>query len=116
MTGKVQIESVGSVVLKANPLGDPRLRQVPIYLPPSYGTIRGRRYPIIYCLAGFTGGGRSLLNFSHWRENLPERFDRLIAEGKANADTILEAIKESSGTKEVWKLARRSAAGKKSKS
>ncbi len=83
MKGKVQIESVGSVVLKANPLGDPRLRQVPIYLPPSYGTIRGRRYPIIYCLAGFTGGGRSLLNFSHWRENLPERFDRLIAEGKA---------------------------------
>ncbi|MFA6002467.1 MAG: alpha/beta hydrolase-fold protein [Elusimicrobiota bacterium] len=83
MKGRVQIESVGSVVLKANPLGDPRLRQVPVYLPPSYGTVPGRRYPVIYCLAGFSSTGRSFLNFSPWRENLPERFDRLVAEGGA---------------------------------
>jgi len=82
MRGRVQIESVGSVVLKDNPLGDPRLRQVPVYLPPSYGSARGRRFPIIYYLAGFTGGGRSLLNYHPWRENLPERLDRLITAGK----------------------------------
>ena len=83
MKGKVQIESVGSMVLKSNPLGDPRLREVPVYLPPSYGTVRGRTYPIIYGLAGFTGTGRSFLNFHPWRENLPERLDRLIAQGRA---------------------------------
>jgi enterochelin esterase family protein len=81
--GRVQVEAVGSIVLKDNPLGDPRLRQVPVYLPPSYGKVRGRRYPVIYCLAGFAGTGKSFLNFHPWRENLPERFDRLIAEGKA---------------------------------
>ncbi len=83
MKGRVQIDTVGSVVLKGNPLGDPSVRQVPVYLPPSYGSARGRRYPIIYFLAGFTGGGRSFLNYHPWRENLPERFDRLIAAGKA---------------------------------
>lgn len=83
MNGKVQIEAVGSIVLKNNPLGDPRLRQVPVYMPPSYGKVRGRRYPVIYVLAGFTSTGKSFLNFHPWRENLPERFDRLIAEGKA---------------------------------
>ena len=31
--GKVVWESLGSVVLKNNPLGDPRLREVPVYLP-----------------------------------------------------------------------------------
>jgi enterochelin esterase family protein len=81
--GKVQVESVGSIVLKGNPLGDPRLRQVPVYMPPSYGKVRGRIYPVIYCLAGFTGTGRSLINFHPWKENLAERFDRLIAQGKA---------------------------------
>ncbi len=89
MLGKVQIESVGSIVLKGNPLGDPRLRQVPVYMPPSYNTVRGRTYPVIYCLAGFTSTGRSFLNVHPWRENLPERFDRLIAEGKAKECVLI---------------------------
>ena len=89
MNGKVQIESVGSIVLKDNPLGDPRLRQVPVYMPPSYGKVKGRSYPVIYVLAGFTGTGRSFLNFHPWRESLPERFDRLIAEGKAKECVLI---------------------------
>jgi enterochelin esterase family protein len=89
LNGKVQIEAVGSIVLKDNPLGDPRLRQVPVYMPPSYGKVRGRRYPVIYVLAGFTSTGKSFLNFHPWRENLPERFDRLIAEGKAKECVLI---------------------------
>jgi enterochelin esterase family protein len=89
MLGKVQVEAVGSIVLKDNPLGDPRLRQVPVYMPPSYGQVRGRRYPVIYCLAGFTSTGRSFLNFNPWSENLPERFDRLIAQGKAKECVLI---------------------------
>lgn len=83
MKGKVQIESVGSMVLRENPLGDPRLREVPVYLPPSYGSQRGRRYPIVYFLTGFTGNGKSTLNTKPWKENLVERLDRLIASGQA---------------------------------
>jgi len=83
MIGKLQIETISSIVLKDNPLGDPRRREVPVYLPPSYGAKRGRRYPVLYYLVGFTGTGRGVVNYNPWKENLIERFDRLIAEGKA---------------------------------
>ena len=83
MKGRVQIETVSSIVLKDNPLGDPRRRDIPVYLPPSYGTARGRRYPVLYYLPGFTGTARGALNYNPWKENIAERFDRLIEEGKA---------------------------------
>jgi S-formylglutathione hydrolase FrmB len=83
MNGKLQIETISSLVLKDNPLGDPRRREIPVYLPPSYGTKRGRRYPVLYFLPGFTGTGRGAVNYNPWKETLVERFDRLIAEGKA---------------------------------
>ena len=83
MRGRVQIETISSVVLKDNPLGDPRRREIPVYLPPSYGTVRTRRYPVLTYLHGFTGTGRGVVNHNPWKENLPERLDRLIAEKKA---------------------------------
>ena len=83
MKGRLQIETVSSIVLKENPLGDPRRREVPVYLPPSYGTARGRRYPVLYYLPGFTGTGRGAINHNPWKENVLERFDRLIDTGKA---------------------------------
>lgn len=83
MNGKLQLETISSIVLKDNPLGDPRRREVPVYLPPSYGTVRGRRYPVLYYLTGYTGTGRGVVNYNPWKENLVERLDRLIQEGKA---------------------------------
>ncbi len=83
MNGRLQIETVSSVVLKDNPLGDPRRREVPVYLPPSYGSKRGRRYPVLFFLPGFSGTGRGCVNYDPWKENAAERLDRLIAEGKA---------------------------------
>lgn len=83
MIGKLQLETVSSLVLKDNPLGDPRRREIPVYLPPSYGTVKGRRYPVIFYLTGFAGTGRGTVNYNPWRENVVERFDRLIAQRKA---------------------------------
>src|SRR5688572_32962691 len=83
MKGRLQLETLSSLVLKDNPLGDPRRREIPVYLPPSYGARRGARYPTIYYLPGFTGTGRGVVNHNPWKENLVERFDRLIAERKA---------------------------------
>ncbi len=51
-----------SDVLKGNPLGDPHVRCVPVYLPPDYEKSRNKRYPVIFGLAGFTGGGIMFLN------------------------------------------------------
>jgi enterochelin esterase family protein len=83
MNGKLQLETVSSIVLKDNPLGDPRRREIPVYLPPSYGSKRGRRYPVLFFLPGFTGTGRGAVNYNPWKESIVERLDRLIAEGKA---------------------------------
>jgi S-formylglutathione hydrolase FrmB len=70
-----------SRVLADNPLGDPATRNLPIILPPDYES-SGKRYPVIYGLTSFTGSGLSLLNFAAWQPNLPQRIDRLMAEGK----------------------------------
>ncbi|MBI5597889.1 MAG: esterase [Elusimicrobia bacterium] len=83
LAGKLLMETVGSVVLKGNPLGDPRLREVPVYLPPSYFEGTERRYPAVYFLQGFTGLAKWTALSHPWRENPIERFDRLIGEGRA---------------------------------
>jgi enterochelin esterase family protein len=51
-----------SEVLKGNPLGDPHIRRFPVYLPPDYEDEPDNRYPVIFGLMGFTGGGLMFLN------------------------------------------------------
>jgi S-formylglutathione hydrolase FrmB len=80
-TTQVIIEQFTSRVLADNPLGDPATRSLPIILPPDYDTSE-KRYPVIYGLTGFTGSGLSMLNFAAWQPNLPQRIDRLMADGK----------------------------------
>lgn len=83
MRGRLQVETVASQVLKGNPLGDPNVRQVPVYLPPSYVENKSKRFPVIYYLAGFCGTGRSSVNYNPWKENVAERLERLILAKKA---------------------------------
>jgi len=76
--GRVQRLSITSEALAGNWLGDPHERAIPVYLPPGYDEGRGD-YPVLYCLAGFTGTGESHLAWKGWAESLPERLDRLLA-------------------------------------
>jgi enterochelin esterase family protein len=69
-----------SDVLKSNPLGDPHIRDLYVYLPPGYDE-SDSAYPTVYCLTGFTGRGKMLLNDNAFTPNLPERMDKLIAAG-----------------------------------
>ena len=78
--GTIEILRVESAALRENPLGDPHVREVPVYLPPGAGSASAR-LPVVYCLAGYTGGGASWLNVVPWGENLAQRMDRLIAAG-----------------------------------
>lgn len=81
MGGRVEIHEFQSTLLADNPLGDPALRRVPVYLPAGYDAGEGD-YPVLYALAGFTGTAASFLNYDWYQENLPARLDRLIgAEG-----------------------------------
>ena len=70
-----------SEVLRGNAPGDPHIREVWVYLPPCYDK-SGVSYPTVYCLTGFTGRGKALLNDNAFTPNLAERMDTLIASGK----------------------------------
>lgn len=80
MQGRCEIHEFDSTLLAGNPLEDPARRRVPVYLPPGHED-EGARFPVLYALAGFTGSGRSFLNYDWYQESLPERLDRLIASG-----------------------------------
>jgi enterochelin esterase-like enzyme len=81
MSSQVIVESFESAVLRGNPLGDPHVRRVPVYLPPGYEA-GSDRYPVLYALSGYTGSGLRMLNTEAWSETLPERLDRLILGGR----------------------------------
>src|SRR4051794_39506609 len=78
--GTVCILRHSSVILKGNPPGDPHVRDVVVYLPPGYDD-GDAHYPTVYCLTGFAGRGRMLLNDNAFAPNLAERMDKLIAAG-----------------------------------
>lgn len=69
-----------SEVLKGNPLGDPHVRELFVYLPPGYAE-SDERFPTVYCLTGFTGRGKMLLNDNAFTPSLAGRLDKLIAAG-----------------------------------
>jgi len=75
-----------SQILKDNPLGDPHVRKVAVWLPPHYDGRRlgtGRpRFPVLYDFVGFTGSGLSHANWKPFGDNVPERAARLVHERK----------------------------------
>src|SRR5216110_2249702 len=75
-----------SSVLKDNPLGDPHVRKLALWLPPQYdagaGRGRGRRFPVLFDLVGFTGSGLAHVAWKSFSDNVPERAARLVHEGR----------------------------------
>ena len=71
-----------SEILKGNPLGDPHVRKLAVWLPPQYDTTVNKRFPVLYDLAGFTGSGLAHTNWKPFSDNLPERVARLVHEQK----------------------------------
>ena len=68
--------------MRENPLNDPHIRDIIIYLPPGYNQSRSRGYIAVFGLAGFKGTGRSFLNVDPLGENIEQRMNRLISERK----------------------------------
>ena len=84
--GRVVTLEHTSAVLADNPLGDPHVRQLDVWLPPQYdqaqGRGRGARFPVLYDFVGFMGGGKSHTNWRSFEENVPERAARLVHDRK----------------------------------
>ncbi|NVB39611.1 enterochelin esterase [Pseudenhygromyxa sp. WMMC2535] len=77
----VEIE-IESEALAQNQLGDPATRTCAVYLPPGYDDQADEGVPLFVGLAAFGGSGLKLLNWTSFGESLPQRIDRLIAEGE----------------------------------
>ena len=80
--GRFDEVELESEVLKGNPLGDPHLRPLWIYLPPGYDDEGSRRYPSIYVIQGLTGQLDMWRNRTPFRRNFPELTDDLFAAGE----------------------------------
>ena len=91
--GRVVSLEHDSKVLVGNPLGDPHERRIDVWLPPRYdqsrGSGRGKRYPVLFDLVGYTGSGRAHTNWRAFDENVPERAARLIHDKKLDPCIIV---------------------------
>ncbi len=76
--GTLVVLEHSSKILKSNPLGDPHVRKLGVWLPPGYDHAGKKRYPVLYDLVGFTGSGIAHANWKPFGDNLPERAARLI--------------------------------------
>jgi len=82
LKGKIIVHRYESKILKSNPLTDPHVRDVIIYLPPEYSQSSSHGYIAVFGLAGFGGQGKMLLNANPLGENIEDRMNRLISERK----------------------------------
>jgi len=82
--GRIVVIEHDSSILADNPLGDTATRRLAAWLPQEYddGSThgRGRRFPVLYDLVGFTGTGIAHLNWKPFSENVAERAARLVHE------------------------------------
>jgi S-formylglutathione hydrolase FrmB len=82
MAGNIVYLKHESSVLKDNPLGDPHIRQFPVYTPPGYDPKATTSYPVIFGIPGFTGYGDLYLQEGMFRQPFNKMLDELIGEGK----------------------------------
>jgi len=80
LAGRLDRVAIESEALQGNPLGDPHVRPLWVYLPPGYDDDADRRYPTIYAIQGLTGQVDMWANRPPHRPTVLERVDALFAE------------------------------------
>jgi len=88
-TGRLVLERFESHALRDNRQGDPWVRTIPVYLPPSYDNTR-TRYAVIYWLHGFGQTALWGVNGSEWVPSLPRCMDRVIAGGAPETILVMD--------------------------
>ena len=79
--GRLEYVEIESTAIANNILGDPTQRTIAVYLPEGYDASE-ETYPLLVDIVGYTGSGLAHLSWKSFGENVPQRVDRLIAEGK----------------------------------
>ncbi len=78
--GRFEEHELRSAALRGNPLGDPDVRPLRVYVPPAYDAEPERRLPALYLIQGHTGQLDMWQNRSAFRPTVPELVDRLFAQ------------------------------------
>jgi hypothetical protein len=79
--GRIDEVEIESGSLAGNPLGDPTVRPLWVYLPPGYDDEPERRYPAVYVIQGLTGQLDMWRNREAFRSTFPEMLDERFASG-----------------------------------
>jgi S-formylglutathione hydrolase FrmB len=82
LAGQVHQESIDSVLLRDNPLGDPHVRPLWVYTPPGYAASGSDRYPAIYVIQGYAGHVGMWANRTPFRQPFIETADAVFASGE----------------------------------
>lgn len=81
LAGRLDEHTLTSSLLADNPLGDPALRPLWVYLPPGYDDDPARRYPSVYVIQGYTGHLTMWRNREPFRQPFVETADQVFADG-----------------------------------
>ena len=79
--GRLETFTISSPNIAQNLLGDPGERVVTVYVSEGADEVEGG-VPLLVDLVGFTGSGFSHVGWKCYDENVPQRVDRLQAEGR----------------------------------
>ena len=96
--------TVHGAALVGNLEGDSPDRCVSVYLPPSYESSPGRRYPVVYILHGYTDDDQHWFGWKRHFVNVPQGMEKALAAGTskemilvmANAYTVWQGSMYSS--------------------
>jgi hypothetical protein len=77
--GRFEEAVIESEALRGNPLGDPWVRPIRVYLPPGYADQTSQRYPTVYMIQGFHGQLDMWESRTAFRPNFPELVDELMS-------------------------------------
>jgi Putative esterase len=81
LSGRLDELQIESEALRDNPLGDPNVRPLWVYIPPGYEDEPDRRYPAVFVIQGFTGQLDMWSNREALRPTYPEALDQMFAGG-----------------------------------
>src|SRR5512141_860226 len=83
LSGRLDDLEIESEALRGNPLGDPHVRPLWVYVPPGYDAEPDRRYPTVFVIQGFTGQLDMWRNREAFRPTFIEALDAMFAAGDA---------------------------------
>jgi S-formylglutathione hydrolase FrmB len=76
-TDRWEEHAFDSDALRGNVLGDPHVRPLFVWTPPSYDAEPERRYPSVYVIQGMTGIARAWFNVRPWETSFPDSVTEL---------------------------------------